>query len=196
MSDSENLFRVTKHINISKMKINEVTEAPVSGIKQAATRLGAKAAGALGMKDVSANLKGKTNLARTANNLYNEFARYLGGQGKCIKQATGRDLKAFLDKKNVDTTGIANGPIDSDRLNSVLLQKSREAIAGRGGKKITPPKQSEPVKVSSAYAQTKQAALKLNAKEKRRLADQLLKSIKQGKPPVPTFIPRRGQSTP
>lgn len=171
------------------MKINEITEAPVSGIRQAAQGIGSRVLNRLGAKDAAANLAGRADLSATANNLNREFVRYLGTQGKSTKQATGRDLKAFLDTKNVDTSGIPNGVLGQKRINAVMLQKSRQAIAGKGAKKTTPttaPSSSSNAPVSSAYNQTKTSAMKLSAKEKRRLIQQIQKTLPVTKvPPVP-----------
>ena len=91
------------------MKINEITEAPVSGIKQAAQGIGSRVLNRLGAKETAASLAGRADLSATANNLNREFIRYLGTQGKSSKQATGQDLKTFLDNLTLDvkTTSVS-----------------------------------------------------------------------------------------
>jgi len=117
---------------------------------------------------------GRGTLKKTTDNLKKEFASYLGRQGKKnFKQATTQDVIDFLDGKNVDTSNIGPAGMTPQRMNDIFVAKSQEAIQGKGEKSA--PKQ-EPV--SSAYTQTKSTALKLNAKEKRRLIQQLEKSIK------------------
>ena len=123
---------------------------------------------------------GSRNLKRTVDNLKNEFATYLGGQGKRnFKQATTQDVIDFLDTKQVDTSNIGPAGMTPQRMHDIFVAKSKEAILGKGGKKIPQQTQTEPAKVSSAYVQTKDAALKLNAKEKDRLIKALDKSIKR-----------------
>ena len=79
-----------------------VSEAPVSGIKQAAQSVGSAVSGKIpGMKNVAANLGGKADLSKVANDYYTQFNRYLGTQGKTIKQATGDDLAAFFQSKEI-----------------------------------------------------------------------------------------------
>jgi hypothetical protein len=117
---------------------------------------------------------GRATLKKTTDNLKKEFASYLGRQGKKnFKQATTQDVIAFLNDKNVDTSNIGPAGMTPQRMHDIFVAKSQEAIMGKGAK---PEPKQEPV--SSAYAQTKDSALKLNAKEKRRLIQQLEKSIK------------------
>jgi hypothetical protein len=116
---------------------------------------------------------GRATLKKTTDNLKKEFASYLGRQGKKnFKQATTQDVIAFLNDKNVDTSNIGPAGMTPQRMHDIFVAKSQEAIMGKGAK---PEPKQEPV--SSAYAQTKDSALKLNAKEKRRLIQQLEKSI-------------------
>ena len=171
------------------MKINEITEAPVNAFVQAAQGIGSRVLNRIGAKDTAASLAGRADLSATANNLNREFIRYLGTQGKSLDQATGRDLKVFLNDKNVDTSGIPNGVLGQKRINAVMLQKSIQAMAGKGAKKTAP---SAPAAaktpVSSQYSQAKDAALKLSAKEKDRLIAVLGKSITRKPTKQPTVV--------
>ncbi len=124
-----------------------------------------------------AELKGKADMTATIDNLLNQFGAYQGSQGKTIKKAETQDVIKFLTKKNVDTSNIdPNKPMDPKRLRNILTVKVQKKMAGDS---VTPP-QENPVKQASKsdYVTTKDAALGLNAKEKRRLISQLTKSIK------------------
>ena len=119
-----------------------------------------------------ANIAGQKDLKATADNLGNEFASYLGTKGINLKQAGYSDLADFFTKKGVDSSNIDTTlPFNQKRLDQIFVAKSKEAMQGN----VKPVSQE---KVSSAYTQTKNTALKLNAKEKRRLIQQLEKSIK------------------
>lgn len=131
-----------------------------------------------------ANLAGKRNLQMTTDNLERQFATYLGGKGKKIKQADYNDVAAFLNSKNVDTSDIDQSlPINPKRLTQIFSAKAKQAISGEI-KTLDKAKQEPEAKPSSAYAQTKSSAMKLNAKEKRRLIQQLEKSIKTKSAPT------------
>ena len=154
-------------LGVSSMKINEtkhdhIDEGPLDLLTKS------------GREQRRAFKGGRATLKKTTDNLKKEFASYLGRQGKKnFKQATTQDVIAFLNDKNVDTSNIGPAGMTPQRMHDIFVAKSQEAIMGKGAK---PEPKQEPV--SSAYAQTKDSALKLNAKEKRRLIQQLEKSIK------------------
>ena len=164
------------------------TEAPVGMMKKAGQAIGAKALGAIGMKGKAGNLAGKADLSATANTLYNEFRQYLGTQGLDIKNATGPSLVAFLKSKRVKKIGaVPKGPLTKQVMDNAFMQAAKEAMNTQQGVKgpvaspAPAPKKAVAKKVpagSSGYVKTKDAALQLNAKEKRRLIQQLEKSIK------------------
>jgi hypothetical protein len=168
------------------------TEAPVGMMKKAGQAIGAKALGAIGMKGKASNLAGKADLSDTANTLYNEFRQYLGTQELDIKNATGASLVAFLKSKRVKNIGaVPKGPLTKDVMDKAFMQAAKEAMNKQQGVKgpVASPAQNpvaKKVKVSSAYVKTKDAALTLNAKEKRRLIQQLEKSIKVSPAKNPT----------
>ena len=129
---------------------------------------------------------GAADLNDNVTRLTKEFAAFLGTQGKRLKSATTDDVVQFLKSKNVDTADIGTSdPMNLKRIEKIFTAKVQKKMAGQSvaaPQPKTEPKQNAPkaapAKVSSTYAQTKKAALSLNAKEKRRLADQILKSIK------------------
>jgi hypothetical protein len=171
------------------MKINDITEAPVSGFKQAAQGIGSRVLNKVGMKSTAANLAGKADLSATANNLYRQFMTFLGTQNKNAKQADTQDVIDFLDGKNVDTSDIDTAqPMTPDRMNKIFLAKSTQAMRGKGAKPAPAAANtgSTAPAASSAYSTTLGSAQKLSAKEKRRLIQQLQKGLPPTKvPPVP-----------
>jgi len=129
-----------------------------------------------------AEKKGAADMQASVDNLKNELGSYLGAQGKRVKTATTDDVIAFLKTKNVDTSDIGTSdPMTPKRIDNIFKIKVQRKMAGQ---QVTP-KQDAPAssdkeekpKISN-YSQAKKLAAGLNAKEKRRLADQLLKSIK------------------
>jgi len=132
-----------------------------------------------------AEKKGAADMQASVDNLKNELGTYLGAQGKRVKTATTDDVIAFLKTKNVDTSDIGTSdPMTPKRIDNIFKIKVQRKMAGQ---QVTPkqdaPKSSgeeENPKISN-YAQARKLSASLNAKEKRRLADQLLKSIKTKK---------------
>lgn len=158
------------------MKLNEITEAPVSGLKKSAMKFGAKALGAVGAKDTAANLRGKTNLAATANNLYRQFMTYLGTQDKSARQATGEDLAAFLKTKNHKTAAnIPSGVLQKQQIDNVMMAVSKEALVGKGGEpaaNTAPSSEPSDQEVKKRVpAKLYAALLKLTPEEKKKLAE-------------------------
>lgn len=176
------------------MKIDEVVLSELFGIKR---RMNLRRATAAGQKDMQA----------TADKLEREFANSLGFQGKNMKTASWNDVIDFLSSKNVDTSQIDTTlPLDTRKLfKDVVIkakaQSGRKAPPATGsaspaaGSTATPaakPKtpgaapSSTSAPASSSYSQTLGSAQKLSAKEKRRLIQQLQKTLPPTKvPPVP-----------
>ena len=127
---------------------------------------------------------GAADLNDNVTRLTRELAAFLGTQGKRLKTATTDDVIQFLKTKNVDTSDIGTSdPMNPKRIDNIFRAKVQKKMAGQSisAAPAAEPEQdapkAAPVKVSSAYAQTKKAALGLNAKEKRRLIQQIEKSI-------------------
>ena len=130
-----------------------------------------------------AEKKGAANMQASVDNLKNELGSYLGAQGKRVKTATTDDVIAFLKTKNVDTSDIGiSDPMTPKRIDNIFKVKVQRKMSGQ---QVTPKQdaatnsndEEKNPKISN-YAQARKLAISLNAKEKRRLADQLLKSIK------------------
>lgn len=144
---------------------------------------------------------GAKDLKATADNLGNEFASYLGTQGKKLSRADYTDLSAFLKTKGVNTDRIDTSiPFSRSRMDQIFTKLAKDAMtkqtapktgAGSSGQQAgtsSKGQKAPPAKASSAYASTKNAALKLNAKEKRRLIAQLQKSLPQSKQSKETVV--------
>lgn len=144
--------------------------------------------------------QGKQVSATAIRQLTNQFASYLGSQGKRnFRQAETQDVIDFLNSKGVDTSDIDTAqPMNQKRLDNIFKTKVQQTMSLRNQPKPTSSAPSasgnDSAKASSAYTQTKTSAMKLSAKEKRRLADQLLRSIK--KPTAPPFKSRRTGTSP
>lgn len=130
-----------------------------------------------------AEKKGAADMQASVDNLKNQFGSYLGSQGKRVKSATTDDVIAFLKTKNVDTSDIGTSdPMTPKRIDNIFKVKVQRKMAGQ---QVTPQQDAAPTSgegetapKASNYVQAKKLAAGLSAKEKRRLADQLLKSIK------------------
>jgi hypothetical protein len=139
-----NKYTIT--LGIGLMRINEFTatddleEAPVGMMKRAAQGLGSKVLNKIpGAKNKAANLAGKADLSDTANNLYKEFSKFIGTQGKNIKQATGEELDAFLKSKKAVVQGIPSGVLTKPQINDVLMKAAKDAMAKQAGANIQQP---------------------------------------------------------
>ena len=121
-----------------------INEAPVGMLKKAGQAIGAKALGAIGAKGKAGNLASKADLSDTANNLYNEFRKYLGTQDKDIKTATGEDLDGFLKSKGATVPGIPSGVINKQQINKAVMQAAKDAMAAQAGVQKAAPGQEQP----------------------------------------------------
>jgi hypothetical protein len=130
------------------MKINEITEQPVSGIKPGLQGLGGRVLNRIpGMKATAGNLTARSEHSKTARNAYNAFAKFLGNKNQSIGQATGDDLKDFVDSLGLDASGIDSGPVDKQTINSVMTdiatqiksKKFKTGIASKSAKPKLPP---------------------------------------------------------
>lgn len=129
--------------------------------------------------------------------LSNEFARYLGTQGKrSFKQAETQDVIDFLDSKGVNTSDIDTAqPIDQKRIENILKQKIQQTMSLKKPAASSKPAGSAAPKAAagkatSAYSQTLGSAQKLSAKEKRRLIQQIQKTLPQAKTTKDTVVDR------
>lgn len=135
------------------MRVTEITssdnlqEAPAGFIKQGLKKLGAKAAGAVGMKGTAAGLAQSADTGDQANQLKVDLKGYLGGTGGNIKQLDAGDLKAFLASKKMPTNMVpASGIVPPKQIDSILLKTLQQSKKAKGA----PPVGSAPSGTASA----------------------------------------------
>jgi hypothetical protein len=175
------------------MKINEITEQPVSGIKTGLQGLGSRILNRIpGMKATAGNLAARADLGDTARNAYTEFAKWLGSRNKKINQATGDDLKLFFDDAGLDASGIADGPLDKARLNAAMIDAATQ-ISSKTKKTGLAKPQSAPAAIDTTPVQKQKTksqsvdARKTDSYEKAK--SQMRKfTPKQGKPLPDKFL--------
>lgn len=171
----------TKHSNVSEGPLDLLT--PGGRERRRAFKAGSKVSGT------------------AFRQLSNEFARYLGTQGKrSFKQAETQDVIDFLDSKGVNTGDIdTTQPMDQKRIDNILKQKIQQTMSLKKPSKTTAPAASATTapkaaagKTASEYSQTLGSAQKLSAKEKRRLIQQIQKTLPKATA-SPTFRSGRTQ---
>ena len=135
------------------MRVTEITssdnlqEAPAGFIKQGLKKLGAKAAGAVGMKGTAAGLSQSADTGDQANRLKVDLKGYLGGIGGNIKQLDAQDLKAFLASKKMPTNMVpATGVVPPKDIDNILLKTIQQSKKAKGA----PPVGSSPSGTASA----------------------------------------------
>ena len=116
------------------LESTQIDEAPAGLIGQGLKRVGAKLAGAVGMKGAAASLTGKADTGKEANQLMVDLKGYLGRTGGNIKQVAAGDLVGFLQQKGYPTTAIQgkSGILTTQQVDQALL-KSVQAKAKAGG---------------------------------------------------------------
>jgi hypothetical protein len=116
------------------LESTQIDEAPAGLIGQGLKRVGAKLAGAVGMKGAAASLTGKADTGKEANQLMVDLKGYLGRTGGNIKQVDAGDLLGFLQQKGYPTTAIQgkSGILTTQQVDQALL-KTVQAKAKAGG---------------------------------------------------------------
>jgi len=114
---------------ISEKKIDE---APVGALKQMGRKIGAKAAGAVGMSQTAGNLKGKVDTGKEANTLRKGFAGFLGRIMKSPNEATAQDLAKYLSQNGYPTTALQgkSGVLDKKQIDQLTLKAVSDKAAG------------------------------------------------------------------
>lgn len=111
-------MRVNDIINESDLE-----EAPAGMLKQIGRKLGAKAAGAIGMKGTAAKLSGAAEAGKAANDLKVSLQSYIGKTGGNIKQLDAQELAAFLKSQKLPTNVVpASGIIPPKSLDQILMK--------------------------------------------------------------------------
>lgn len=125
-----------KIAEISELEQKQIDEAPAGMLKQLGRKVGAGLAGAVGMKNTAANLQGKAEVGKTANDVYTKFNKYLGTQQKNVKTATGDDLANFLQNTyNYNQAKIPQGTLNKQQIYDIINKMASDGYAqmGKGG---------------------------------------------------------------
>ena len=112
-----------------------IDEAPVGLLKQVGRKLGAKAAGAVGMKGTAARLQGAADVGDEARELAVAFQGYVGRTGGNPKQIQGPQLAAFLKSQgypNMHLKGI-EGVMTKAQVDKAIMQAAQDAAKADGG---------------------------------------------------------------
>lgn len=148
-----------KIAELSQIDQKQIDEAPAGMLGQFAKRAGAAVLGKVpGMGNVAANLTGKADVGKTANDVYKKFSQYLGTQQKNIKTATGDDLSNFLQNTyNYNQAKVPQGVLNKQQAYDVIMQMAKDGYAqmGKGGGGSAPAAQGQQ---GGAPAQGSQAA--------------------------------------
>ena len=110
----------------------DLDEAPVGALKQMGRRVGAKAAGMVGMKQTAGNLKGKADTGAEANQLRKGFASFLGRIMKSPKEATAQDLAKYLSQSGYPVNALKgqSGILNKQQIDKLTLQVVADKAAG------------------------------------------------------------------
>ena len=112
----------------------EIDEAPVGLLKQVGRKLGAKAAGAIGMKGTAAKLQGAADVGDEARELAVGLQGYLGRTGGNPKAVQGPQLAAFLKSQgypNMHLKGI-EGVMTKGQVDKAIMQAAQDAAKADG----------------------------------------------------------------
>ena len=123
-----------KIAEISELEQKQIDEAPAGMLGQFAKRAGAAVLSKVpGMGNVAANLTGKADVGKTANDVYKKFSQYLGTQQKNIKTATGDDLSNFLQNTyNYNQAKVPQGVLNKQQAYDVIMQMAKDGYAQMG----------------------------------------------------------------
>jgi hypothetical protein len=170
------------------MKINEITEEPVSGFKTKLQGLGSQLLNRVpGMKNRALNLAARADLGDTARNAYTEFVKWLGNNNKKINQATGNDLKLFFNYLKLTPIKLPPGPVDQKTINSAMMNAATQVktksstatttvpAAGRQKSKVS----SKDIRSSDTYEKYKSKVRTLKSPTDRPLPNKFVQSVTQ-----------------
>ena len=134
------------------MRVTDITEqqtneAPTSRLGNFAKKIGAKAAGAVGMSGTAGRLGGGAEVGTKANELYKSLARWQGINGKNDKNMTAADVKAWAaqDKVNVSAVQMPDGVLPKNKLMDIMKKvAASELTGGNVGAQPAPKAQAAP----------------------------------------------------
>jgi hypothetical protein len=149
------------------MRVSDITptptridEAPAGMIGQGLKRIGAKVAGAVGMKDTAAGLTGKAETGAEANKLMTALRGYLGKTGGNLKQLAADDLMNFLQQQGYPTDALkgVTGILPPAQVDKALLGAVQAKVRAGGSTGTgTAPSASAAPKASTAVPGTSAA---------------------------------------
>ena len=114
-------------------KDSDLSEAPAGMFKQGLKKLGAKAAGAIGMKGTAAGLAQSADTGDQANKLKVDLKGYLGGTGGNLKSLDAEELKGFLASKKMPTNMVpASGIVPPKELDDIILKTIQQSKKVKG----------------------------------------------------------------
>jgi hypothetical protein len=111
-----------------------IDEAPVGLLKQVGRKIGAKAAGAVGMKGTAAKLGGSAEVGDEARQLKVALQGYAGKTGINMKQMQGPQLAAFLKSKgypNMHLKGV-QGIMTPKQIDQAIMTAAQDAAKADG----------------------------------------------------------------
>jgi hypothetical protein len=122
------------------MRINELSiqddldEAPVGLLKQIGRKIGAKAAGAVGMKGTAAKLGGAAEVGDEARQLKVALQGYAGKTGIDLKQMQGPQLAAFLKSKGYPNMHLkaVQGIMTPKQIDAAIMTAAQDAAKADG----------------------------------------------------------------
>lgn len=112
----------------------EIDEAPVGLMKQIGRKIGAKAAGAIGMKGTAAKLGGAAEVGDEARQLKVALQGYAGKTGINLKQMQGPQLAAFLKSKGYPNMHLkaVQGIMTPKQIDAAIMTAAQDAAKADG----------------------------------------------------------------
>jgi len=126
-------------------------------IKRGLKSIGAKAAGAIGMKGTAAGLKGSLQADKKARELYVQLRRYAGQTGSDPDAMTLSDLQSFLQRQGYKTDRTPKGPqgkvLNKNQIDDILMKSVQDTFRYQ-----SPQKQNAPTMKTDFMKQFQQLA--------------------------------------
>jgi hypothetical protein len=146
---------------IAKENRKETNEGPLDSIKKAfgtgARKLGAKAAGAVGMKKTAAGLQGRVDVDKKSAELDTALAQYVGQQRGDKNKIAPNILQGFLQKQGIDQKYMqyVKGPINQQQAGKLIDKIAADSFAGKVNRKQPQPQQDVAKSVAQRANQMK-----------------------------------------
>jgi|ETNmetMinimDraft_2_1059921.scaffolds.fasta_scaffold09828_2 hypothetical protein len=147
-------------------KEDDLTEVPGAGIlKRMGRSIGAKAAGALGMKGTQAGLQGKIQADKKAKQLYVQLRRYAGQTGSDPNALTVDELTSFLKRQGMKIDQLPKGPpgkvLNKDQTDAIIMKTINDTFKHQVPQEPEQTQKAEPTSQTSFTNQFKQVAANL-----------------------------------